>query len=150
MVILLLTTLTLRFLLIYLHNIEEFHQTLNPEPQYNIFQENNIHVLNIIYGQVLSLMKRWPEAEAAFRTAASSAERGGSSAELGQALYCVATALHTQVQCSFFRSIPANSPIFPLKRSQMFKLVNSTGSKTICHEFGWSKDPLLKKKTAQV
>jgi hypothetical protein len=45
--------------------------------------------------QVFSLNNRWPDAEACFRRAAELAPAG--SAERGQALYCMATALHTQV-----------------------------------------------------
>ncbi len=45
--------------------------------------------------QVFSLNNRWPDAEACFRRAA---ELASSPPEKGQALYCVATAVHTQVR----------------------------------------------------
>jgi hypothetical protein len=45
--------------------------------------------------QVFSLANRWADAEACFRRAADLAR---SPSEKGQALYCLATALHTQVR----------------------------------------------------
>lgn len=51
-------------------------------------------------GQVFSLVNRWPEAEACFRRASQLAQ--GRSSEQGQAEYCIATALHTQVSTSLW------------------------------------------------